>query len=357
MKVYGFRLTWGVLALALVHGCGDGNNCKITEQSCLDEGSQRCQVNQLQTCSLDRQECLYWTNTTDCAASGGICEQEGQTAECLPECPNHCTSIGDSRCDGDLVQFCSEDARGCLEWQAGDDCSAVNRVCDDSGGTALCVRNCTDDCLTAGETRCDGTVIQTCQLGADDCYDWVAGDDCAGTSRPVCVDMNEPAACIGSQCTLPSDCGARGEAVCVYGECTSFNAGTGYGSAVVNLSFHRDLYMSSQSGHLFFFLTETSDGRTITCEDILSGEVDFTSTAINHLRTDPRLLAFHWEGGKTYFPNNLVQFIRPAQDALVVGVGYEGSGGVGDIEALGCEPDVDIIRDVEIEATVQLNAP
>ncbi|MFC1654998.1 hypothetical protein ACFL2F_04250 [Myxococcota bacterium] len=345
------------MALALVIGCGEGDHCAITEQSCLDEGSRRCQVNRLQSCLLDQQDCLVWTDTTDCAASGGICEQDGQAAECLPECPNHCTSAGDSRCDGDLVEMCVLDARGCLDWQAADDCTAVNRVCDDSGGSAQCVRNCTDDCLTANQTRCNGTVVQTCTLGADDCFDWLAGTDCAGTARPVCVDINEPAACIGSQCTLPSDCGARGEAVCVSGECTSFNAGTGYGSAVVNLSFHRDLYMSSQSGHLFFFLNETSDGRIIDCDAILSGEVDFTSTAINHLRTDPRLLVFHWEGGKTYFPNNLVQFIRPAQNTLVVAVGYEGSGGQGFIEALGCLADVDIIRDVEIEETVQLNAP
>ena len=351
------RLAWGFAALALVSGCGEGDGCKITEQSCLDEGAQRCQVNQLQTCSLDRQECLYWTNTTDCAASGGICEQQGTTAECLPECPDHCTQVGDSRCDGDAVQLCGIDARGCLDWQLADDCAAINRTCDDSSGSAVCVRDCTDDCLTAGETRCSGTVSQTCRLGADDCYDWVDGKDCAGTSRPVCVDINEPAACIGSQCTLPSDCGSRGEAVCVSGECTSFNAGTGYGSAVVNISFHRDLYLSSQSGHLFFFMTETSDGRLLTCDDFLSGAVDFNSTAINHLRTDPRLLAFHWEGGKTYFPNNLVQFIRPAQDVLVVGVGYEGSSAQGAIEALGCKADVDIIRDVEIETTVQLNAP
>ena len=357
MKGSGFTSVWGVLALALVTGCGEGDKCEITVRSCALEGESRCQVNLLQTCSHDENDCLAWIDTTDCAASGGICEQAGQSAECLPECPNHCTSVGDSRCDDDLVQMCATDARGCLDWQVADNCAAVNRVCDDSSGSAVCVRNCTDDCLTAGETRCSGTVIQSCQLGADDCYDWVAGDDCAGTARPVCVDINEPAACIGSQCTLPSDCGARGEAVCVFGECTSFNAGTGYGSAVVNLSFHRDLYMSSQSGHLFFFMNQTSDGRTITCDDILTGEVDFNSTAINHLRTDPRLLAFHWEGGKTYFPNNLVQFIRPAQDVLVVGVGYEGSSAQGAIEALGCKADVDIIRDVEIETTVQLNAP
>jgi len=320
-------------------------------------GESRCLVNLLQTCTGDEQGCLAWIDTTDCAASGGICEQTGQTAECLPECPNPCGPAGESRCDGDAVQFCAEDARGCLDWQAGDDCAAANRVCDDSSGSAECLRNCTDECLTAGETRCDGTVIQTCQLGDDECYDWTAGEDCAGTSRPVCIDVNEPAACIGTQCTLPSDCGARGEAVCVSGDCTSFNAATGYGSAVVNLSFHRDLYMSSQSGYLFFFLNETSDGRIIDCEAILSGEVDFNSTALNHLRTDPRLLAFNWEGGKTYFPNNLVQFIRPAQEALVVAVGYEASSAMGDVEALGCLADVDILRDQEIEITVQLNAP
>ena len=86
-------------------------------------------------------------------------------------------------------------------------------------------------------------------------------------------------------------------------------------------------------------------------------ELDFNSPEINHLRTDPRLLVFHWEGGKTYFPNNLVQFIRPAQNALVVAVGYEGSSAQGDVEAIGCLPDVDIIRDQEIEITVQLVAP
>jgi len=357
MRVCGFRLAWGVLALAWLCGCSGGEDCRITERSCLNAGETRCRVNILQTCTPDEQNCKVWTDTTDCAATGGICEQTGSAAECLPECPNHCAQAGDSRCDGDVVETCVLDARGCLDWQAGEDCSAINRVCDDSGGSAQCLRDCADECQTAGETRCDGTVIQTCQLGDDECYDWTPGDDCAGTARPVCIDTNEPAACIGDQCTLPSDCGPRGEAVCVSGECTSFNAATGYGNVVVNLSFHRDLYMSSQSGHLFFFLNGTSDGRIITCDDILSGVVDFDSTSINHLRTDPRLLAFNWEGGKTYFPNNLVQFIRPAQDALVVAVGYEASSAQGDVEALGCLADVDIIRDQETEITVQLNAP
>jgi hypothetical protein len=366
MQGSGCKLVWTVLALALLTalcavpfgiGCGDGEKCAITERSCLDAGQNRCLTNLLQTCEKDENDCLLWMDTTDCAASGGICEQNGQTAECLPECPNRCGPAGDSRCDGDVVSMCVLDARGCLDWQAGDDCASMNRVCDNSTGPAQCVRDCTDECLTAGETRCDGTVIQTCQLGADDCFDWVAGADCAGTARPVCIDVNQPAACIGSQCALPSDCGARGEAVCLSGECTSFNAGTGYGNAVVNLSFDRDLYQSSQSGYLFFFINETSDGRTIACDAILSGQVDFNSAEINHLRTDPRLLAFHWEGGKTYFPNNLVQFIRPAQNALVVAVGYEASSGQGDVEAIGCLEDVDIVRDVEIEVTVQLDAP
>jgi hypothetical protein len=364
MKLSGSSLVWGVLALAAAlfavpfgSGCGAEDRCEITERSCREEGQSRCQVNLLQSCSRDEQNCLVWVDTTDCSADGGICEQDGQSAECLSECPNHCASVGDSRCDGEIIQTCILDARGCLDWQDGEDCAAINRVCDDSNGSAQCVRTCTDDCLVANETRCSGTVIQTCQLGADDCYDWVAGEDCAGTARPVCIDINEPAACIGAQCALPSDCGARGEAVCVSGECTSFNAGTGYGSAVVNISFHRDLYLSALSGHLFFFMNRTSDGRTIGCDAILSGEVDYTSPEVNHLRTEPRLLVFHWEGGKTYFPNNLVQFIRPAQGALVVGVGYQSSSAQGDVEALGCLEDVDIIRDQEIEVTVQLNAP
>lgn len=355
--MFRFRLLWGVLALALVVGCGDGDRCAITGRSCLSEGQSRCQVNLLQSCSPDEQGCLVWTDTADCAASGGICEQNGPAAECLPECPNPCGPAGESRCDGDVVQNCVQDARGCLDWQSTEDCAAANRTCDDSAGPAQCVRNCTDDCPVAGATQCRGAVIQTCAPGADDCLDWVNGTDCAATARPVCIDVNQPAACIGTQCTLPSDCGARGEAVCLSGECTSFNAATGYGSAVVNLSFHRDLYMSSQSGHLFFFANETSDGRTLDCDKILSGEIDFTSTYINHLRTDPRLLAFHWDGGKTYFPNNLVQFIRPAQDAVVVAVGYEASSAQGDVEALGCLEGVNVVRDIEIEVTVQLEVP
>jgi len=350
-------LVWGVLALAVVIGCGEGDDCAMTERSCAGDGHGRCQVNLLQFCSSNEQNCLVWTDSVDCGATGGICEQDGQSAECLPECPNHCSTIGDSRCAGDVVQLCVLDARDCLDWQDVDDCTSINRICDNSTGSAQCIRNCTDDCLTANETRCHSTVVQTCQLGVDDCFDWVDGADCAGTARPVCIDTNEPAACIGSQCTLPTDCGARGEAVCVSGECTNFNTGTGYGNAVVNLSFHRDLYLSALSGHIYFFLDETSDGRTIDCDAILSGEIDFGSAEINHLRTDPRLLVFHWEGGKTYFPNNLVQFIRPAQDALVVEVGYESSSAQGDVEAIGCLPDVDIIRDQEIEITVQLNAP
>lgn len=53
---------------------------------------------------------------------------------------------------------------------------------------------CIDACEVLGETRCAGTVIEGCAIGADGCQSWRAGLDCAESGN-VCDDAAEPAVC------------------------------------------------------------------------------------------------------------------------------------------------------------------
>lgn len=47
---------------------------------CEQEGQTRCSGNVLQTCTADSNGCLDWTNSQDCAAEGKLCS----SAQCLP---------------------------------------------------------------------------------------------------------------------------------------------------------------------------------------------------------------------------------------------------------------------------------
>ncbi len=67
-------------------------------------------------------------------------------------------------------------------------------VDEDAGGGRDSGGGCTDTCETLGETRCGGTVIEGCAIGADGCQSWRAGLDCAA-SGSVCDDAAEPAVC------------------------------------------------------------------------------------------------------------------------------------------------------------------
>lgn len=161
----------------------------------------------------------------------------------------------------------------------------------------------------------------------------------------------------GQACLLPSDCGPAGDALCLAGICRVYDEQSGYGTATVNLSFGRDMYQVATSGYIHFLLVDQPDGSKLTCDELLSGAVDPHGDGLNRLTVNPKYLVFHWISGGTFFPNNLVQFIRPAQGVLAVGEGYAQPDGQGPLTAIGCKADLSIQLEGSTEFSIQLAAP
>jgi len=196
-----------------VDGCllwQDGTDCADTSEVCDDtaepavcaagctptctsEDETRCSGTVIQTCT-DVDGCLLWQETTDCAATGQVCDDAGGTPACVTPCVPDCTTAGATQCDGSVIETCTDVGGGCLRWVAGTDCATTADYCDMVGGAATCL-TCTDVCTTAGDTQCNGTVIETCAADAHGCLDWAAGTDCAATSRE-CDDSTGTAACV-----------------------------------------------------------------------------------------------------------------------------------------------------------------
>jgi hypothetical protein len=81
---------------------------------------------------------------------------------------------------------------------------------------------------------------------------------------------------------------------------------------------------------------------------------------------NPRNLRLHWQSGGTFFPDNLIQFIRPAESIVFAVEAYEDILGEGDITAVGCYDGeeveeewvpISISKDQTVEFVIQLNAP
>ena len=161
----------------------------------------------------------------------------------------------------------------------------------------------------------------------------------------------------GESCDIAETCGPVGDAMCVDGYCHIYDDNSGYGGAIVALSFDRDMYEAAASTHVYFLFNRMADGSTLNCDRILSREVDPSSTSANSLVTNPKYLILHWQSGGTFFPNNLIQFIRPAESIVAVAEGYEFLNGEGDLTALGCKDQETISKDQNVEFVIQLNVP
>ncbi|NMC69539.1 MAG: hypothetical protein GYA57_05650 [Myxococcales bacterium] len=163
--------------------------------TCTTAGDTQCNTagDAIETCT-DVDGCLLWQETADCAAMSQVCDDTGGTPVCVEPCVSDCTTAGDTQCTGTVIDTCTDVGGGCLQWVAGTDCATTADYCDLVGGTATCL-TCTDVCTTAGETQCNGTVIETCTADAHGCLDWAAGTDCAATSQE-CDDGTEPAVCV-----------------------------------------------------------------------------------------------------------------------------------------------------------------
>lgn len=157
------RIITVVFGFALLAACDDSTPC---EDVCETEGEVSCfSSTEVATCTKDGA-CLSWVRTA--CMMGEYCEPDA--AECLP-CDEECTAAGETRCEGNQIQTC--DAMT-LCWGEPADCPTAGQSCD--AATNMCAA-CSDAC-TDGATQCSGTMIETCEVAASGCLDWSAPAAC-----------------------------------------------------------------------------------------------------------------------------------------------------------------------------------
>jgi hypothetical protein len=161
----------------------------VCQDSCAD-GDSQCSGTKIQTCGKDADNCRIWTDGEDCASSSKVCAIVNGDAVCQDTCQSDCTTLNATQCHGNDIQTCQQND-SCLNWAVTGSCTG-RQVCDATSGTASCV--CQDAC-SAGQSACDGTVIQNCTQDSQNCYYYVAGTDCAATSQ-VCEVVNNTAQCV-----------------------------------------------------------------------------------------------------------------------------------------------------------------
>ncbi len=129
-------------------------------------------------------------------------------------CANPCEP-GQTQCDGDVVEACAADAKGCFNWVAGVDCAGEGAMCDDSIEPSICLTEpgtCQDNQVNQDESDidCGGVRCTTCAVGdtcrgAADCStgncDLGVTDLCVPEDQETCTDG------IANQAETDVDCG------------------------------------------------------------------------------------------------------------------------------------------------------
>ena len=158
----------------------------------------------IDTCSVAASGCLEWAAGVDCSATGDFCNAGSGTAQCLT-CQDTCLLEDDTRCADEVIETCTLQPSGCVDWVAGTDCSLTGEFCDPTAPVSVCVL-CFDECDVAGDTQCNGAVIESCNVGALGCLEWTPGTDC-GVGGDVCSAASGTAACVpcSSSCTTVGD--------------------------------------------------------------------------------------------------------------------------------------------------------
>jgi len=147
--------------VALVAACGRSDPLPCPD-ACGIAGDTRCVGEMLQTCTPVDPRCQRWQDTTDCAQYNRFCQENDHGASCVKACTDDCIPEGASRCNGDVVQTCTHDERGCLSWISIIDCDAFGETCEEKDGLAHCAVTCQNECTELGATMCGGTCILTC---------------------------------------------------------------------------------------------------------------------------------------------------------------------------------------------------
>ena len=183
-------------ALSCADDCTlDTTSC--CNNDCASQSETRCNGQTAESCNLDAGGCLTWSTIADCAALGQNCTTTPGAATCTGSCTDACPKSGDTQCNSDVVETCSQGSSGCLEWTQTKDCAAENKSCDATGGTAKCGA-CADQC-TWGQKQCSGNVIQTCLQGTGGCTEWSTTEDCAAIGQLCQPNAGSPIC--GGGCT------------------------------------------------------------------------------------------------------------------------------------------------------------
>jgi len=184
--------------------CDDSGDDAVCVEGCTNEcgfaSESRCNGTMIQRCAAGDDGCLEWQDFHDCADDGLECDDSSGDAVCTGECVSDCDTEGAGRCNLTVIQECLPVTEGCLQWTDVLDCAASSRVCDDSSGSPICTGGCSDVCTTPGETRCQGDVIQTCLMQSTGCLDWEDTTDCADDGF-VCNDSSGT-----PECACPPSC-------------------------------------------------------------------------------------------------------------------------------------------------------
>jgi hypothetical protein len=135
------------------------------------------------------------------------------------------------------------------------------------------------------------------------------------------------------QCQRAADCANAGDGLCLGGRCLTFGPDE-FAAAVVDVSFPRDMVNIPKSGLIYFLHARTADGQLLDCARLEADPGLVGQTWVNHLLVEPRRLSFNCCGN--FFPDNLVQRIRPADNAIMLGLAFPTTEPAGNFNAFGC---------------------
>jgi cysteine-rich repeat protein len=171
---------------------------------CTIEGNRGCSSSPqgILECRRDSEGCLVQTLVEACT-SGAICEDNaspscGGACDAVPA-DRVCAAEGAMRCDGDNLQVCAPDARGCLAFSDGTDCTTQSsaNACVSANGTAACGFDpCADaDNCTEGQTCTGDSILTLCLPDAVGCLRETPYDCALVIPGSTCDIIATPDAC------------------------------------------------------------------------------------------------------------------------------------------------------------------
>ncbi|MEZ4227374.1 MAG: hypothetical protein R3B13_40930 [Polyangiaceae bacterium] len=146
---------------------------------CATEGATRCTGNLIEACNKTAAGCRQWVPVTNCEDLGLGCDASNGAAACNG-CVDACQE-GTTHCNGTAIETCQKGVDNCLVWAATKDCSTTGQSCDATSGTATCSGTCVNQCTTQGEKQCSGNDLQTCVDNGGGCLYWSTTQSCAAT--------------------------------------------------------------------------------------------------------------------------------------------------------------------------------